>query len=92
MPHQNLLSLLVQQALEGVNQLEVGGRGHVVVSLQLQEVARGEVASGGVELLTHGDAPLTLVVTHVNLLQETRGHRRQGVLRPRLETENGINV
>ena len=77
-------SLAIQQCLKGVDKLQVGGRGDIVVSLQLQEEALRQVPGTGVELLAHLNTALQDVITHLYFLEEPLGYSLQGILRPRL--------
>ena len=88
----NLLSLLVQQRLEGGYELQVWRRRDIVVTLELVEEADTEVARGRVEHFTHGDAALAHLFFHLYFLQKPRRHRRQSVFRPRLQTRQTIGV
>ena len=80
----DLISLLIQQLLEGKDQLQVGGRRDVVPSTQdIVELGRHE-ADAFVEVLAHCNGLLTNFVVQVDLLQEFVGHHLQSILWPSL--------
>lgn len=56
-----------------------------------QEVLR-QLLRGRVEILAHPDAGMTFVARHVNLAQELRGDREQGVLGPGLQPVDSATV
>ena len=80
------LPLLVEKRLEGGDELQVWRGRDVVVTLQLVEEADAEVARRRVEHLAHGDAAVPYLFVHLHLLEESRRHSRQSVLRPCLQT------
>lgn len=55
------------------------------MTLEFAEVSVGKVAGGCVEFFTHIDTTRTFLFSHVDLLQETSRHCRQGILGPRLK-------
>jgi len=62
------------------------------VTIQSPQKIPRQLLCGRVEVLTHRDAGATFVARHVDLAQELRGDRKQGVLGPGLQPVDGAAV
>lgn len=62
------------------------------MTIQPSEEVPRQLLRGRVEILTHPDAGTTFVARHVDLAQELRGDREQGVLGPGLQPVDGAAV
>lgn len=63
-----LRSFCLQQGFEGGDELQVGGWGDVVVTLQLSHEARRQLNGWSMEALAHVDAALSGLICHLHIL------------------------
>ena len=87
-----LLSLLVEETLEGADQLQIRCRCDVVESGKLHLELVRELLRGDVKVFARFDASLEICRAQVDLLKGFGRHCLEGVLRPRLFTKNVWNI